>query len=192
MPNNDENKPIRKTWTMIKKAIKEIEFVNNILPAFSNETLTASDKYGIWTLTSECIKNSKVGNIGLMLDHDEATCGTSTNNGWNSSMAYITISLPNNVSIKPKAMQIKSRGYSYFTHYIQGFNTETQKWETITNSTTPKNNNTAQLKTFTVKATALNTFYTQFRIVACDSYTGAAGTSWIYDFQITEGTIKYQ
>ena len=171
-----------------------IQFTSNPAPTTwtlgSNETATASNEYGEWSIssrgdsgalggysTTDEVYNAFDGNARTYFRTYDAV----------TSYVYLTLTLPTGISINPETIYIK---YSYFgdTRKIQGYNTSTSTWEDISELSTKSTSATEQTLSITT-----NAYYSAFR-VAANPYSTSSGyrNVRLFEFQITSGTFKIE
>lgn len=135
---------------------------------------TATNDLGTWKIVANTGKNVNNG-----FDGDTSTA-------WKPDAIGITyrtadIELPSNILIKPTEIYIKINEIGN-NSYVQGFNPETNVWETI--KTYDKSSSKEETITYTG-----NIFFSKFRI-SVTRYSGQFYTNSLYEFQIISGTLR--
>lgn len=135
---------------------------------------TATNDLGTWKIVANTGKNVNNG-----FDGDTYTA-------WKPNeikLKYRTadIELPSNILIKPTGIYIKIKEIGD-NSYVQGFNPETNVWETI--KTYDKSSSKEETITYTG-----NIFFSKFRI-SVTRYSGQFNMNSLYEFQIISGTLR--
>lgn len=135
---------------------------------------TATNDLGTWKIVANTGKNVNNG-----FDGDTSTA-------WKPDdikLKYRTadIELPSNILIKPTGIYIKIKEIGD-NSYVQGFNPETNVWETI--KTYDKSSSKEETITYTG-----NIFFSKFRI-SVTRYSGQFNMNSLYEFQIISGTLR--
>lgn len=147
---------------------------------------TATNEYGLWEITAPYA--SSVGNKNFSVNNMFDGKGNASD-GWqqpnSSSTETFEILIESPVKIKPSSIYIQ-RYRLRTTSTFQGFNEDTQAWETLA-TLTVSNANTTTASDYDIST---DNFYRKFRISGRSSATGYGCT--IYEFQITSGTIRME
>ena len=187
MPNNDEEqKPVRKTWLMIKKPKLDniVEFNTNIIPKFDGAN-EITDKWGVWKLSSTEANNNNFiyENIWNIADKNEDTnCRLRYKN--KGMTGIVDLILPEGVAICPKQVGI-TMASECIGEYFYGYNPDKKVWEQLLNSDDFGLNN----KIMSIPNPMINTdiFFTKFR---WDTRAITKDFTYIAEIKILQGIIK--
>ena len=183
--NENENQPVvRKTWTMLKKVDrnKYITFSEDIIPTFTSATTT--DKYGLWKASGSGMTS---GQGWYLFDKTTKTMIRSKGSSVTNKYMYVELTLPPNVEICVEEFEMYGRDWSgNFLMYIEGYNTETNSWERITEKVglTHGNSNISML-------TIIQKYYNRFRWANYNpSYQSIENYTDMYLWRFKKGTLK--
>ena len=173
----------RKTWIMLKKADqnKYIHFDSNVIPQFTSST--AVDDYGTWTCSGSGMKS---GSAYKTLDLSTKTFIRSLGSTVTNRYMRVQLNLPENVEICAEEFEFYGKDWgSDFVMYFEGYNIETNAWETITALTTI----TTNISTIKMPATVTK-YYNKFRWSNYNrSYSSREVYTDCYELRITKGTL---
>lgn len=162
---------IRKTWIMLKKAVKFLDFSkqSEVVPTF-NGGATASNKFGTWTATNSKIIDDEYYNLSL---------------GSNYKKNYIDLILPDKVFIKPKIF--RTRGEDMYC-YIYGYDPKLEEWVYLGRNYHPNHTSSSSYYTKTLTVST-DTFFSKIRFIATGN--SKYNTGEITSAQVVSGTIKF-
>lgn len=140
----------------------------------ARETYTATNEYGTWNIASRIARTTSYI-PSLAFDRDESTSYSVSTTGSNN---YIEIESP--ILIKPTKIFLKYKNLKSTTEF-QGYNPETEEWETLYTLTASSSDISDNVSITT------DNFYTKFRVYESGRYTS---TPNIYEIQVTEGVTR--
>ena len=190
MAENEEIKPIRKTWTMLKKAHRPIYFDTNIFPLMNaycqvdTKTAIIQDTRGLWKVDTDTpySYNGNVWPVWKTLDN--STTSECEVMYYNTSFkeSTVTYTLPEGVQICPHNMAVTVRMMS--SGSVEGYNPLTESWEKIISISKTYLN----AATYTYTDTTNEVYYNAFR-VRSKQYDSGNRVMYLYELKCTEGYI---
>lgn len=196
MANNNEQQPVRKTWIMYKKSVKEIKFNTSILPTMSDyDHITDEGTYTVRVLSS-CTKAGNVDSINKNAEGGKycksykgiAADGTNSfdddsygNDGTDIYRRLVKICLPEGVWIKP----IKIRGNCVVIIYACD---DSGCWDTIYSG------GFHSIRFDHYMNITSDKYYNKFIVVTHSYYNGVAKRGYVTfgNFNIVEGYKKFK
>lgn len=180
--NQEENKPVRKTVTILKKAYPVTTFTSNIFPSMTGNSFT--DTLGTWTISS-CGNHSSWHPAYHAIDGDDTTY-------WESKQMYgdeqwIIINAPDNIGICPSKFAFRVSGTSTLDNKpntVQGWNPTTEAWDTLISIKGYRWTQTKELEVST------SIYYTKFRFASCRNNNADESRSLLYYFKCTAGSWR--
>lgn len=166
-----ENQEQHKTWIMLKKSIKFLNFntQSDVIPLFNSNT-KASNEYGTWSVTHPKLFDS----------YDNVMPGG------NYASLNIDLTLPDNVLIHPS--KIITRGED-ITFYVSGYNPITNTWESL-GSTRHPNHTSAGDYYEKIISVNNNVYYSKFRFTAKNQ--SKFNIAEAKGLRIESGTIQFK
>lgn len=150
------------------------------------KSATATNDYGEWNVTAGTVTdNPNLYRASYAFDGDASSRYIAASLSSSSAVTSININCPTGVSIKPTKISITHRycGNSTYPALIQAY-TGT-KWVTLA---TMSMFSSVSTETFTIEG---DSYYTRFRITLY-RYSSNSNTPYVYDFEITSGTLKIE
>lgn len=175
-------------WKLIGKPKPNIPFTTNAFPAFDS-SLKATDNYGTWT----CLGSGwwdYTSEVWKMLDHSASShYRHAADSTVANRYAIIDITLPDSIKMMVEEFTVINKMWGgSFVGYFQGYNQETNEWETITNTV----GMTYKAVGNVVLPTIVKKYYQKFRVgfYNTKATAGSASNLDIYEIMATKGIIK--
>ena len=189
MPNNnEEQKPVRKTWTMLMKAspikiqeIKQCPYED--INWTSNGALNGSgtNKLGTWTCTASKTYSGTCKNAWTSSSDMWAATGFKVQN-------HNILQLPDGVEINPTHLKLSyatsAVGSRYANYWIMGYNPATSSWETILSTRVTTSPGVLEIDN------AKNTYYTKLRVDVFQYASGSSDSTGVKYLEVTDGTLR--